>query len=593
MTLPRNEYPRPQFQRSQWINLNGEWTYEFDFARCGDAKGLSKSRGFANKIIVPFCPESKLSGVRHTEFIEQIWYHRKLEIPDDYAGKNVILHFGGVYHDSVIFLNGEEVFRHVGGSSPFAIDLTGKAEPGKAYDLVVMAHSDVRSGKQPLGKQAPWLKSRGCSYTRTTGIWQTVWMEAVSPQGLANCRIIPNFDDGSFAFMPEFYSVQNGLKFTVEVFDGDKKVADGSCLAGNGNVVVVKLDAPKAWDTADPFLYDIRLTVTEKNGEVMDEVKTYAGLRKIHLENGRYYLNNKPIFLRLVLDQGFYEDGIWTAPTDDALRKDIQLSMKAGFNGARLHQKIFDERFHYWADKLGYLTWGEFPSWGIGFWTELGTGTPEYDYALRNMLTEWADIVCRDFNHPSIITWTPLNETCCYLDLVEHRRFLTDIYKLTRQLDCTRPVNESSGYVHAKTDVWTVHCYDQTVETLRDAVSGVRNDAPVWMKDKAVEACAYTGQPYVVDEYGGISFIPADRRPYAENTWGYNTELLTKEQAEERIVSLTKCLVDNPKVCGYCYTQLTDIEQEQNGIYNYDRTPKFDEEKIRSGFAYKPGWSEL
>jgi len=593
MTLPRNEFPRPQFQRSQWVNLNGEWTYEFDFAKCGEDKKLNKSQGFADKIIVPFCPESKLSGVQHTEFIEQLWYHRKLEIPADFAGKNVILHFGGVYHDSVVYLSGEEVFRHVGGSSPFEVNLTGKAEPGKTYDLVVKAHSDVRSGLQPNGKQAPWLKSMGCSYTRTTGIWQTVWIEAVAPQGLMNCRIIPNYDDGTFSFIPAFYSVESGLRFKVEVFDGCSKVAEGDCGAADGNVVITKLENPKAWDTENPFLYNIRLSVTDKNGKVLDEVFSYAGLRKIHLENGRYYLNNKPIYLRLVLDQGFYEDSIWTAPSDDALRTDIELSMKAGFNGARLHQKVFDERFHYWADKLGYLTWGEFPSWGIGFWTNFQGAIANYNYPLRNLLTEWADIVCRDFNHPSIITWTPTNETTLYMDLLEHRRILTDLYKLTKQLDPTRPVNESSGYVHVKTDVWTVHCYDQSVEELDKSVKGERSNTPVFMMQPEVEACAYNGQPYVVDEYGGVSFIPADRHPYAENTWGYNSEPLTKEQSEDRIIALTHYLVDNPNVCGYCYTQLTDIEQEQNGIYNYDRTPKFDEAKTREAFAYKPAWSEL
>lgn len=354
-------------------------------------------------------------------------------------------------------------------------------------------------------------------------------------------------------------------------------------------MVTLRLKNPKAWDTEHPFLYDVRYVLKDENGNVLDQVSSYAGLRKIHIEDGKCYLNNQPVFLRFVLDQGFYEDGIWTAPDDNALRRDIELSMKAGFNGARLHQKIFDERFHYWADRLGYLTWAEYPSWGISFWQHFGKTNPNYNLTFRDYLAEWTALVERDINHPSIIAWTPLNETCGYHDLEEHRRIIADVYDLTRTLDSTRPVNDTSGYIHVKTDLWTVHTYHQTDEELSSAL----NQSPVFMHYPEVEAEAYHGQPYLMDEYGGVGFIPEDRKPYADNSWGYNKETLTQEEAEKRIAELTGCIVKNPKAAGYCYTQLTDIEQEQNGIYNYDRTPKFDAETIRNIFSMKPSWSKL
>ena len=349
------------------------------------------------------------------------------------------------------------------------------------------------------------------------------------------------------------------------------------------------MEQPKEWNPETPFLYDIVLTLRDENGTVLDTVKSYAGLRKIHLENGRCYLNNQPVFLRFVLDQGFYEDGIWTAPSDEALKHDIELSMQAGFNGARLHQKCFDDRFHYWADKLGYLTWAEFPDWGMSFWQHFGPCNPDYQRSFRDYLAEWSAVVEQLANHPSIMAWTPFNETRAYYDAEEHRRFIADVYDLTRRLDPTRPVNDTSGYCHVKTDLWTVHHYAQSTTQLDEAI----NRQPVYMLEPEFEQSAWDGQPYIVDEYGGVRFIPEGREPFSKVSWGYNKDQLSQAETEQRITDLTRTLTDNPRVAGYCYTQLTDIEQEQNGIYNYDRTAKFDESAIRKCFGYKPSWSRF
>ena len=586
--MPRNEYPRPQLERDEWVCLNGEWEYRFDFSKSGDEQDWRNAASFEGRITVPFCPESRLSGVGFTDFIEMMWYRRTLEIPAGWNGKKILLHFGGVDYRCVIYIDGEEAGRHTGGSAAFAVDLTKFVRPGGTHNLVVRVEDEVRSGLQPLGKQSHWRDSRACSYTRTTGIWRTVWMEAVHPCALKNCRIIPDYDNGSFTFLPEFHQVRRGLRLNVSVLDRGTEVKSRELNAGCG-AFTLELDDPKEWNPETPFLYDLRFTLREENGTVIDEVRSYAGLRKIHLENGRCYLNDQPVFLRFVLDQGFYEDGIWTAPSDEALKHDIELSLQAGFNGARLHQKCFDDRFHYWADRLGYLTWAEFPDWGMSFWQHFRPADPDYQRSFRDFLAEWSAVVEQAANHPSIIAWTPFNETHRYYDAEEHRRLLSDVYDLTRRLDPTRPVNDTSGYCHVKTDLWTVHRYAQTAAELTAAV----DRKPVYMSEPDFEKGAWGGQPYIVDEYGGVRYIPEGRQPFSAVSWGYNKDRLSRSEAERRIAELTDALTDHPLLAGYCYTQLTDIEQEQNGIYNYDRTPKFDEAVIRGCFGRKPAWSRF
>lgn len=588
MEILRKEYPRPQFERNDWINLNGEWSCAFDFSRSGEFKNWHESTGFDQKIRVPFCPESKLSGIGFTDFIEMMWYQREISIPAEWQDKRILLHFGGVDYKCVIYIDGKEAGGHTGGCSPFAVDLTKFVKYGSSHNLVVRVEDYTKDGIQPLGKQSPWFDSRGCSYTRTTGIWQTVWMEAVHPNGIKSCQILPDYDNGTFTFLPVFYSCARNLRFTVTLLDGSAEAASATITAGTSNAVTLKLENPKEWNPENPFLYDVIYRLTDEKGTVLDEVRSYAGLRKIHIEGNRCYLNNQPIFFRFVLDQGFYPDGIWTAPSDEALKRDIELSMQAGFNGARLHQKIFDERFHYWADKLGYLTWAEYPDWGMSFWQTMHPVTnPDYQRSFRNYLAEWQCIVERDRNHPSIVAWTPFNEARVPYDIEEHRRFVSDVVDLTKRLDPSRPVNDTSGYIHAKPDLWTIHIYAQTVEILAEQAEEV----PVCMSFRKLEENLYDGQPYIVDEYGGVRYIPEGKEPYAKNSWGYNKENLSRQECEERITALTYYLVEEGRYSGYCYTQLTDIEQEENGIYCYDRSEKFDMEAIRKCFSRKPEWS--
>ena len=582
MRIPRPEYPRPQFERDDWINLNGEWSYTFDFGGSGRDAGreLFKSKGFDGTIVVPFCPESKLSGVGYTDFIGDMWYHRRIEVPAAWAGRRILIHFGAVDYECEVYVDGASVGNpHFGGTVSFEFDLTPFVKAGSAHDLVVRVHDETRGQNQPGGKQSAAYKSAGCHYTRTTGIWQTVWLEAVAPAALKRVQTVPDFDAARFVVTPAYYAVAAGNTFRATLKDGDKTIAAAECGAFDGVPAVLQIPGEaKPWSPESPFLYGLVFEVLDASGAVIDRVRSYAGLRKVHIEGNQVFLNNKPLFQSLVLDQGFYPDGIWTAPSDEALRRDIELSMAAGFNGARLHQKVFEERFHYWADRLGYLTWGEASSWGCD---------PNSMQGARNFIAEWGEIVMRDRNHPSIIAWTPWNETWDCHDRVQHHRTQIDCYNVCKALDPTRPVNDASGYIHAMTDLWTVHNYSRAEQLAKDLASGGPDG--VWLREPdKLNACPYRGQPYLNDEFGGLKWIPEGRSAFADNTWGYGSDIPDLEALYKILSDEVDAMLAVPNLRGWCYTQLTDVEQEQNGIYCYDRTPKFDMARIREIFTRRP-----
>ncbi len=581
--IPRPEHPRPQFQRAQWLNLNGHW----DFAMDPDVVGIKENwqntlSRFNKKITVPFCIESRLSGIEHTDFINAIWYRRTFTVPKVWKDKRIFLHFGGVDYECRAWVNGKPVGRHHGGSISFAFEITKAVKQGE-NDLVVYAFDDVRSEVQPSGKQSTRPESYGCVYTRVTGIWQTVWLEARPQQFLESVHIVPDLDGKRFTLTPTVNGYKHNLEFRATLLtDKGKKVTSEQDSATSGNPVVLSVKSPRPWSPSDPYLYDLRLELLDGN-KVIDSVTSYAGLRKFHIEGNRFYLNNKPIFLRFVLDQGFYPDGIWTAPSDVALKADIEMSMAAGFNGARLHQKVFEERFHYWADRLGYLTWGEFTDWGNAH----SFGNPQ---GVLNMEREWRDTILRDRNHPSIVAWTPLNETsgAARNNYEAYSRSVKSLLATTRAIDPTRPINDASGYVHVETDIFTVHDYDQNPETFKERYAGVSLDSPANAFVNVAEVSVpYEGQPYVVDEYGG-TFWTKDYVNHPEkagkrrNNWGYGK---TQRQVEDRIKALTDILLNHPHISGYTYTQLTDVEQEVNGIYTYDRQPKFDIKRLSKIFG--------
>lgn len=591
--VPRPEYPRPQFERADWVNLNGQWTYSLDPVESGWERGLPSSKGFDGNITVPFGPESKLSGVEHRDFIPCIWYQRDITVPADWNGRDIMLNLGAVYYESEIYIDGKFVNRHFGGSDSYSVDITKFVEPGKTHSLVISAKSDLRNRKQGAGKQSLREGLFECMYNRTTGIWQTIWMEPVAKKGIAKATILPDIDRGQVAVQVNMRHDDRSNLLTIEVKDGKKVVAKTTTPVTSGSIVTLPMRNAKLWTPETPNLYDIVFTLKDAKGNVIDKVDSYFGMRKVHIEGNQFYLNNEPYYQRLVLDQGFYPESNWTAPTDNDLRRDIEIGKQAGFNGARLHQKVFDERYYYWADKLGYLTWGEAPSWG------LDANDPE---AARNFLSEWSNIVARDVNHPSLVVWTPLNEEW-WPDEKQYPRFVTDIYNVTKNIDPTRPVNTTSGGTQIVTDIWASHSYEQNPRRLQDLVKdggkmythrpdiqartrgNVGFNRPV-LNDR-YDFPQYDGQPYILDEFGGIKCMEAN--PAEGAAWGYGDAAQTKEDFYKRLEGQVAALMSIPELmCGYCYTQITDVEQEQNGIYYYNREPKYDMERIRAIFTMTP-----
>jgi hypothetical protein len=552
-----------------------------------DRKWFEDPSGFNKKITVPFCPESSLSGIGYTDFIPSVWYSRTFTLPADWKGSRVFLHFGAVDYQCRAWINGIEVGRHWGGTVSFSFEITDALKAGE-NEIVVLAVDHVRSSVQAAGKQSRRYQSYGVVYTRVTGIWQTVWLEARPESFIERVHIVPDLDESRFVLTPvlERAGRTHTFRAVLSTAEGEE-VNTVSAAAVSGSSLFVDVDNPHPWSLEDPYLYDLKFELLEK-GKVVDRVESYAGLRKFHIEGNSFYLNNKPLFLRFVLDQGFYPDGIWTAPTDEALKRDIELSMQVGFNGARLHQKVFEERFHYWADKLGYLAWGEYADWGGAH----RFGDVE---GIHNYQTEWREILMRDRNHPSIVAWTPYNETsgAARENTEAYKRAARETYHLSKALDPTRPVNDASGYVHVITDIYTIHDYGHDPEAFRERYSSVDPNHPskAWkghpgqMPDIAVD---YQGQPYVIDEYGGTfwtrEYTHQPGRPDLVNRryWGYGK---TAKEVEDMIEALTAILLNHPNVAGFTYTQLTDIEQEVNGIYTYDRELKFDAARLKEIFG--------
>ncbi|MBE2998943.1 beta-galactosidase [Nocardiopsis sp. HNM0947] len=580
---PRPEYPRPQFTRPDWLCLNGTWGFEIDRADTGLERGLREAE-LAGTITVPFCPESELSGIGDTDFMEAVWYRRTVRIPEQWAGKRVLLHFQAVDHDTTVWADGVEVARHRGGFTPFTADLGGVAGPGDEVVLVVRAR-DTRHGVQARGKQATWYANSGCHYTRTTGIWQTVWMEPVPDVHLRRPVIEPDLANGAFHLQCPISEPRRGLSVHAVLSDADGTVvAEGGVRAELEAAPRLTLTIPerqrRPWSPQDPHLYTLHLELRGADGETVDRAESYVGLRSVSIEGKAVLINGERVFQRLVLDQGYYPDGLMTAPDDASLVRDIELALRAGFNGARLHQKVFEERFLHHADRLGYLVWGEFGDWGCAAEGPAGADNQRPD---ASYVTQWLEAVERDRSHPSIIGWCPLNET--FQRLHDRITGLDDVtrgmFLATKALDPTRPVVDASGYSHRvpETDVYDSHNYEQDPEAFREQMRGLAEDAP-YVNPAGGEnwSVPYRGQPYFCSEFGGIRWDPDHRADGA--SWGYGTDPASEEEFHTRFAGLTGVLLDDPDMFGYCYTQLTDVFQERNGVYRFDRGDKLDVARI-------------
>lgn len=558
--IPRPEHPNPQFQRRDWMNLNGKWSFKIDKSKSGLAKKYYQPQTkFDRTINVPFCPESVLSGIEYKDFMDAVWYSREFTIPEKYSGLRTILHFGAVDYKTTVYINGKEVGTHKGGYISFEFDITDYITDGKNV-LTVYAEDDTRNPLQPRGKQSEEYYSHGCDYTRTTGIWQTVWLEFVPESRIKGIKIFPNVENCSVDIQAE---VIGSGKFEVLALY-QERIMGAATVVSDGGFVTAHLDLKEAylWEVGEGRLYDLELRFNE------DKVDSYFGLRDVRLDGQKFLINGKSVFQRLVLDQGFYPDGIYTAPTEEAMIKDIQISLDVGFNGARLHEKIFEPRFLYHCDKMGYIVWGEYPNWGMD------SSNPNI---LFSILPEWIEEIERDFNHPSIIGWCPFNETWDYDGRKQHDETLAVVYNTTKALDRTRPCIDTSGNFHVITDIFDVHDYEQDPKVFKEHYDKLMTEGELFDNHKKRQK--YTGGPTFVSEYGGIRWSVNEGE---QNAWGYGDAPKNKYEFIERYKGLTDALLDNDQMFGFCYTQLYDVEQEQNGLYTYSRKPKFETSIFRA-----------
>jgi beta-galactosidase/beta-glucuronidase len=580
--VPRAEYPRPQFVRDQWLCLNGWWEFETDPGDSGRQRGLHE-RELAEQILVPFCPEAPLSGIGVTDRLPSVWYRRQVLIPSEWSGQSILLNFQAVDYEATVWVNETEVGRHKGGFTPFSCDVTRAAEPGEMATIVVRAR-DPWWEPQPRGKQAREVNPHGALYGRTTGIWQSVWLEPAGHPWLKRPRLTPDIGAGVIRLEQGLSRPEPGLVLAVRLSDNRGEIASFSRRL-TGELVtsadlVIPPDRRRLWSPVDPYLYPIEIELRQADDQLVDRASTYAGLRSVGISGNRLLLNNETVFQRLVLDQGFYPEGVLTAPDDAALVRDIELARAAGFNGARLHQKVFEERFLFHADRLGYLVWGEFADWGCsGFGPSDDHQQPGPDY-----LTQWLEVLERDYSHPAIVGWCPLNETAQRIS--DRIRRLDDVtrglFLATKLADRTRPVIDASGYSHRvpEADVYDSHDYEQDPQVFGQKHEGLVSGRPFVNTQSGHEiSVPYARQPYLVSEFGG-TWWSRDDAPH-ESSWGYGQRPRSVEEFFGRFRDLCTSLLDNRGLAGYCYTQLTDVYQERNGIVDFDREPKLDLERLR------------
>lgn len=572
--IPRPEYPQPQFQRENWMNLNGPWEFEFDDANAGLAGNWATSgRKFSRSITVPFAFETKKSGIGDTTFHPWIWYRRAVSLPAAWNGKRVLLHFGAVDYRAMVWINGHLAGQHEGGSVPFRLDVTDHWKSG-ANSIVVRAEDPPTDRFIPRGKQYWQPKSQGIFYTRTSGIWQSVWLEAAGDSYLEKVRITPTIN-GQVRFDAKLARPKNGLTLHASVRFGQNVVASGEA-ASEGPRAGLSLGVadPRLWNVGQPNLYDV--TFELRNGQqVLDRVQSYYGYRQVTSENGRVYINGRPTYLKMVLDQGYWPESTITPPSDEAIQYDIRVTKEMGFNGARKHQKVEDPRFLYWADKMGFLVSGEIANAYLY----------DEDYAMR-FTREWMEAIERDYNHPSIIMWIPINESWGVSNPrdIQQQHHLRANYYLTKSIDPTRLVIDNDGWEHTDTtDLMGLHDYARTGEMFFTKYKDVgKPGVPLPPNGRAamIPGYQYNGSPIFLSEFGGIAYI-AKGSNVPSDSWGYSGVEPDEKAALIRMRGLWESIARIPQIMGICYTQLTDVEQEINGLLTYDRKPKFDAKALR------------
>jgi beta-galactosidase/beta-glucuronidase len=574
------KHPRPQLTRAKWTNLCGEWQFAYDDRDEGLLqRWFDRAEMFDRSIQVPFPPESRASGIGDPDPHPVVWYRRGFTAgPADRQGRT-LLHFGAVDYQADVWVNGQLVARHTGGHTPFSADITTALHdrPGEQV-LVVRAADSPTDLTQPRGKQYWEARPRRIWYHRTTGIWQPVWLEPVPATYIAEVRWTPDLDRGLLGVQVRLNTQpEQPLRLRLRLsLDGTQLADDTSTIERTELRRAVALDPAGLtmsrdrllWSPANPNLLDATLTLLDDAGDV-DEVQSYVGVRSVGFSNGRFLLNGRPYYLRLVLEQGYWPESHLAAPSAEALRREVELTKALGFNGMRIHQKVEDPRFLYWCDRLGLLVWGEMANAYV-FSAE----------AVERLSREWMDVIRRDYNHPCIVTWVPLNESWGVPGL-DHdppqQAYVQALYHLTHALDPTRPVIGNDGWEHIASDVWGIHDYALDGATIRErygsaeAVERTIQQVQPHYRMIALPAYHRTGEPVMLTECGGISYAPQEGQPW----FGYGTVGST-EAYLAKYADLIGAILDCPTIAGFCYTQLTDTEQETNGLLTAERAPKLD-----------------
>jgi hypothetical protein len=582
-------YPRPQLRREHWIDLCSPWSFAHDDGDCGvEERWFETPMPFDRSIRVPYPPESKMSGVNATGFHPVVWYRKEIDLPDAERSQRLVLHFGAVDYKASVWINGKLACQHEGGNTPFSADITPLLASGERQVITVRAEDDPHDLQQPRGKQYWEDKPGYIWYHRTTGIWQPVWLESLPSIAISEIRWTPDLDRFGVSLTLRLdRSPPPGWRVRLRL-QGDKPkcvLADDTFLIRGRELrrdvlfeishAAVRRRRHLIWSPEDPNLIEAIIEILDDQGRLIDHVESYFGLRRIELDNGYFILNGIPTFLRLVLAQNYWPESQLAAPSAEALRTEVELAKSLGFNGIRIHQKVEDPRFLYWCDRLGMLVWGE-----------MANAYVYSDRAAEMLVKEWLQVLRRDYNHPSIVSWVPLNESWGVPDLdrsEQQRSFVRALYSLTKALDPTRPVIGNDGWQHAVGDIFGIHDYAPNAELLRERYSDRRTIERTLREVRPnhysllTEGGALADQPIVISEYGGLSYKPQD----SDDWFGYG-QFANADELLARYEELTNALLDSTALAGYCYTQLTDTEQETNGLLSADRKPKLDVDRVRA-----------
>jgi hypothetical protein len=574
-------YPRPQLQRESWTSLDGAG---WDFAIDSDANWrLPAEIEWTGKIRVPFAPETPLSGVKETGLFKSVWYRRQFDVPARAVGQRIILHFGAVDYLASVWINDQFAVRHEGGYTPFSADITDLLNESGQQTLIVRAEDDPADLAKPRGKQDWRQEPHSIWYYRTTGIWQSVWLEVVSETYLEQLRWSPDAERWEIGLDVRLAGrSRRDLRLHVKLTQDGRVLADDT-YGFNSDEIARRICIPDPgiddyrnemlWSPERPRLIDAEIELLDPNGTVLDRVRSYTALRALAILGNRVVLNGKPYPLRMVLDQGYWPEGGLTAPDDNAYQRDVELAKSMGFNGVRKHQKIEGPRFLYWADRLGLLVWEEMPS-AYRFTRQ----------TIERLPAQWTEAILRDISHPCIVAWVPFNESWGVPDLPDNpaqRDFVAAMYHLTKTLDPTRPVIGNDGWEAVATDLLTIHDYDADPDRIARRYGASCENVPALLRDDrpgnkmlALPEFSYKNQPILLTEFGGIAFH-RDRA----HTWGYS-RVEDADDLARKYFKLLSAVRGSSLLAGFCYTQFTDTYQEANGLLYMDRTPKFPIEQI-------------